>query len=197
MALVGQDMDALERDQLIRGVLARAIPPLILQRLGRSHQNRYGCGCPNPWNSPPIFRRDFSGDWDVHWGANRDLDPWPYGQVRLVLSFSEHEGFFGRGFSLKVTRRGPQPIKGHAAQRGKGTAPVRQHTCKCTPRQAPALRLGKASWAFVRVSCRDVTFSWVILKGKPKGKERYLNQSRFQPEIEAARSSLDSLHGFG
>ncbi|CAJ1424281.1 unnamed protein product [Effrenium voratum] len=29
-----QDMDALERDQLIRGVLARAIPPLILQKLG-------------------------------------------------------------------------------------------------------------------------------------------------------------------
>ena len=38
------------------------------------------------WSNPMVpfwgrytthFSRDFSGDWDVHWGYDLDFDPWP------------------------------------------------------------------------------------------------------------------------
>ena len=46
----------------------------------------YGYGCQNQWDPSHFgigeftahFRTYFSGDWDVHWGYDLDLDPWPH-----------------------------------------------------------------------------------------------------------------------
>ena len=39
--------------------------------VGQNQWYRFGVGV------PPILVF-FSGDWDVHWGYDLDLDPWPY-----------------------------------------------------------------------------------------------------------------------
>ena len=39
--------------------------------VGQNRWYHFGVG------APPILVY-FSGDWDVHWGYDLDLDPWPY-----------------------------------------------------------------------------------------------------------------------
>ena len=67
-------------------------------------EKQLGCGCQNRsgipfWGGCITHLRTYSsGDWDVHWGYDLDLDPWPNGWLGCSIFPIARKGWLGVSF---------------------------------------------------------------------------------------------------